>query len=81
MAAPIFQEYTVEGTGPFPFDMLRYDRAWPATEQDAGILHEHNSSNIRSHERYKVKVRGLRAPTKERWRSFGWNATTIANPR
>ena len=26
--------FTVEGTGMFPVDMLRYDNCWPRTEQD-----------------------------------------------
>jgi hypothetical protein len=37
-------DFTVQGDGPFPIDMLRYTCSWPATEADARAIeesHEH----------------------------------------
>jgi hypothetical protein len=60
-------EFDVRGSGEFPYDMLRYDQCWPATEMnDSGKL------GTRSNETRKVVLRGLRAPTDGRWQSFGW---------
>jgi hypothetical protein len=66
---------TVRGRGVFPFDMLRYDRAVPATEADSGLLHGDSLSPVRD-----VKLRafkGAAAPGYDghsiaRWKSFGW---------
>ncbi len=30
--------FTVEGSGMFPYDMLRYDQCWPSSEQDSPRL-------------------------------------------
>lgn len=31
-------DFMVQGRGDFPLDMLRYDRAWPASEADSGRI-------------------------------------------
>lgn len=64
-------EYTVTGGLSFPVDMLRYDRAWPAQERDAGEIHAALDRH-RGAERRTVHLHGLDAPTKARWASFGW---------
>lgn len=56
--------YTVEGGGQFPFDMLRYDNAWPLSQNDVGIMCHAG--------RRKVTLNGIRPPTVERWKSFLW---------
>lgn len=61
--------YTVEGTGIFPFDMLRYDSAWPQHETDSGLI---EASTRRSGGLLRVHLTGLRKPTDRRWESFGW---------
>lgn len=33
-------DFTVQGNGPFPVDMLRYTCSWPATEADARAIEE-----------------------------------------
>ena len=60
-------EFVVQGSGEFPYDMLRYDQCWPATEAvDSGRL------GTRSNELRTVRLRGLRSPTTGRWNSFSW---------
>jgi len=56
--------YKVSGWGDFPIDMLRYDRAYPASERDSGVM-------VNSHEQRTVEVEGFSC-TPERWESFLW---------
>lgn len=58
--------FTVEGFSSFPFDMLRYDSCWPEQGVDAAKL-EHHQREVR-----QVTLAGVRAPSAERWHSFGW---------
>ncbi len=64
--------FTVEGRGPFPVDMLRYDCAWPVDTHAAAKLAQDVPQAL---ERRVVDMRciGPRGPTVERWRSFGWS--------
>jgi hypothetical protein len=57
--------FRVVGRDKFPVDMLRYDRCWPATDADSIAIT--TSSDART-----VVLRGLKVPTLDRWRSFGW---------
>jgi hypothetical protein len=63
-------EYYVSGRGDFPFDMLRYDAAWPASGEDAAKLERDGElrSKVRS-----VRLRSYREPTIDRWLSFLWS--------
>lgn len=69
-------EFIVEGTGPFPVDMLRYDRAVPALSADADEI-ERSYVNPRGPAR-RIKLLkftprgGIPLPTRGRWESFGW---------
>jgi hypothetical protein len=67
-------EYFVTGTGTFPFDMLRYDSAWPISGEDAAKL-EWEFANpehaLRKHR--SIKLRSYREPTIDRWSSFNWS--------
>jgi len=63
--------FVVQGTREFPFDMLRYDRCWPATQADVVNLSPHPRNSIYREQR-KVMMNGLRTPTTARWKSFGW---------
>ncbi len=68
-------EYAVEGVGDFPLDMLRHDCAYPADEESvAAILAGLRWAASRKGSRKNLLVRLVshRAPTSERWRSFGW---------
>lgn len=65
-------EYAVAvGCGPFAFDMLRYDRCFPASESDA---HEMGRDHYQS-DRFVIVARYKGQPGKwtiARWNSFGW---------
>jgi hypothetical protein len=59
--------FTVDGRGDFPYDMLRYDLCWPASEAMARRLGPDDHPGERT-----VILRGLKPPTTARWASFGW---------
>ena len=59
--------YYVSGKGAFPFDMLRYDTAWPATGEDAPLL------GCSNQEFRSVLMFSFKEPTIDRWSSFGWS--------
>lgn len=75
MTKKIDIKFTVEGRGEFPLDMLRYDRCFPRTGDDAEMLRtpaEHLSSP-----RCVTLIalaRDMRywEPSRGRWASFGW---------
>ena len=71
-------EYAVEGVGDFPLDMLRHDCAYPADEESVAAIMaglRWAASRKRSRELLQVRLLSHRAPTSERWRSFGWTVT------
>jgi hypothetical protein len=65
---------TVTGWGQFPIDMLRYDRATPASEGDSAAIT--NSFN-RPRGAITVNLLCPRPPTQGRWESFGFRVTSI----
>lgn len=73
------QIITVKGSGMFPIDMLRYDHAWPRTEEDSHKV----AADYRSDENYpRMRTVELlsdheRAPTEDRWRSFTWEVVKV----
>ena len=69
-AAQYAFEFTVEGSGEFPADMLRYDHCWPASEADSRLLE--NPIYKPGRTRRVINLRGLTGPTPGRWASFGW---------
>lgn len=77
MPAVKIQEFEVEGRGPFPVDMLRYDACWPVRENEDSF----KGISLREPECYDgervVRLRTI-APslTEGRWRSFGWKIKT-----
>ena len=66
-------DYFVSGRGSFPYDMLRYDAAWPATSEDAARM----GVSIADREAYRkvrsVRLRSYHEPTIDRWSSFVWS--------
>ena len=70
MTARKLVEFTVEGTAPFPIDMLRYDSAFPATESDSALIdrHQYDGSKVQ----VKLQSYGFGVPTIGRWESFLW---------
>ena len=75
-----YTRFTVEGSWPFPIDMLRHDEAHPATEEDSGKI-------IRSMEPGAEKasidlakyhtIKNSPHVTEGRWESFGWKVIVI----
>ena len=66
----IAYRYTVYGSGTFPLDMLRHDQCWPT---DGGGLEP-------SREKRTVYLASYRAPTNDRWSSFGWIVDFVGGP-
>lgn len=74
---PKLYEFKVEGTGNFPFDMLRYDQCWPKGSESASNLTLLNPIGYTV--KRQVTLTGIKFPTIDRWKSFGWQVTsTIA---
>lgn len=71
--------FTVEGAGPLPLDMLRYDSCFPATEEDAATAVQY-PGECKGRRRIKLirRTAGLPEPTEARWRSFGWRVVPIS---
>ena len=65
------RKIVVEGTGEFPFDMLRYDACHPASERDSGEMGRTEYDSPRSI-RLIMTTGADRDPTTDRWASFGW---------
>jgi hypothetical protein len=67
--------YWVTGSGTFPFDMLRYDQAWPTDSESASNLSWSYSDRSASPDRHRrsVMLHSYREPTMDRWSSFGWS--------
>lgn len=69
-AQKIYLTYlVVQGTGEFPYDMLRYDACCPHTESDTHRLSRMPGMRHVTLRRYSVS--GTPA-TERRWLSFGW---------
>jgi hypothetical protein len=69
-------EYVVEGTGEFPYDMLRYDCSYPHDEPDSHAIRREYESTRR---RVRLRQRSLNTngPNIARWRSFSWRVVEI----
>jgi hypothetical protein len=70
--------YVVEGLGQFPIEMLRYDRALPASEQDAYIA---MNPLGRPPGRRRVVLVSHLPPTVARWESFTWKVDGLTTKR
>lgn len=74
--------YTVEGRGEFPFDMLRYECSYPASEQESRLLT--SQASIRAGRRSVALVhfdtwKGW-TPAEDRWKSFLWRVRDTRPP-
>ena len=73
------QTFTVEGDGDFPFDMLRYDFAWPDSQKEIPDLISYLGEKYKSPRQVTLKrvaFNGER-PTDARWQSFGWKVIRV----
>lgn len=71
-------KFRVEGNNSFPIDMLRYDGAYPADEQQSGrILSTFYPNREPGQGAQSVEVIATynSAPNFRRWESFGWKVT------
>jgi len=66
-----FVNFTVEGAGEFPLDMLRYDGCYPRTEEDANRAQDRERGR-RQVECTKPMCPSYWRPKAARWESFGW---------
>jgi hypothetical protein len=70
--------FTVEGSGAFPFDMLRYDCCWPENESDSpnvGLMYD-TTEYIKTR-RITLLSDNQQVPTDSRWKMFGWKVVGI----
>jgi hypothetical protein len=66
--------FTVTGRGDFPFDMLRHNRCYPATSEDAAKLERPDSPTQRA---IRLVACTIAEITPDRWESFGWKVHDI----
>lgn len=69
--------FKVTGNNPFPIDMLRRDRCFPASERDAGLMTSTMTYDNVGPLTVELLVHVFDRPkfwqpTIERWKSFGW---------
>lgn len=69
--------YEVTGNGQFPFDMLRYDRAWPNSGEDARKIGLTDWLDT-VHRSRTVRLHSNKSPTEGRWNSFGWSVEMVS---
>ncbi|HYF74083.1 MAG TPA: hypothetical protein VD864_14730, partial [Nocardioides sp.] len=71
-----YTTFAVVGRGPFPFDMLRYDEAWPRDTESAQAL----ATVGMTEDRFVTLTTVARhRPTPERWASFGWRVLAVGD--
>lgn len=70
-----FHHYTVEGSTPFPIDMLRYDHSYPANVAASTTIDKLYNRLEGRHQLALSAVTDNKTwvPTTGRWRSFGWD--------
>lgn len=68
----ILTTWVVRGSLAFPIDMLRYDSAHPASEEDSNNIARSVASYGADHDALEVRVKMRGDPTLDRWKSFGW---------
>lgn len=74
MTKLIKEIWTVQGTGNFPIDMLRYDSCFPASETESHKI----TASFQEHGPHKIRLARYRQsdmraePHYERWKSFCW---------
>jgi len=80
-----YHRFTVEGTGHFPHDMLRYDGCWPSTSEDASKISFYIHLEPDKEAKRKIQLTSVGhkdwKPTLGRWQSFGWQVIEYGNER
>lgn len=62
----LIHRFTVQGFGPFPTDMLRLGRCWPAAIEDS------QNACTTLYVGRQVELRGLDRPDRQLWQRAGW---------
>lgn len=73
-------KYVVRGAHPFPVDMLRRDRSFPQSENDAGwitISMSHMKPVPINIILLTLSDRRHWTPETARWKSFGWDVVSV----
>lgn len=65
-------KFTVVGSGVFPFDMLRYDQCWPASENDSAAIERTSRRGSHMRDEKITLASNIDRTTGARWVSFGW---------
>ncbi len=77
--------FQVSGRGPFPLDMLRYDRCSPASECDSAQIRktfQRGDSEERAINLFRPDLpNAVLAPTEGRWDSFGYTVVPEGQER
>jgi hypothetical protein len=66
--------FVVEGSGPFPIEMLQHDRACPANPDAVGSLRELHRRRVSL---LRFTAAGKSGPDIARWRSLGWTVLEV----
>jgi hypothetical protein len=72
MAMKYRQIFRVEGSGRFPYDMLRYDCCFPRHESESPLLNPDDGGKFRQVELMRFVEFARQVPTSGRWESFCW---------
>lgn len=81
--------YSVEGTWPFPLDMLRHDGSLPASAEDkvsverlsAEFAPDRSALRLPATITLVMQEPGRRVPCAPRWESFGWRVLAVDQGR
>lgn len=65
--------FTVSGSGRFPLHMLCYDGCWPFQSIDSERIEGSIEQGPPPLGYKEIRLEGIKKPTVDRWRSFGWN--------
>lgn len=76
MAKQARQVITVYGNLAFPTDMLRYDCAFPRTENDSRRI-DASMFGTAGFQEIEVVSDDPNAPNRDRWYSFGWKVIKV----
>lgn len=71
--------YAVEGSGPFPADMMRYDEAsfLDASSEQAATVGSVDGLTVRVHLTTERSAYFIECMSAKRWHSFGWRITEV----
>lgn len=78
---PRLYRFTVTGRGTFPYDMLRYDQAWPLSQAVPYLSQDRMEQYAESRTQpVRLEFMSLGLPTHDRWASFGWFVIQVERP-